>query len=75
MGQDEEKVRDDKGDVVGSVGSAGGERSSDTSESRRKDLPCGPLPPHWADSWLAERLYQQRLGVSGRLRRKLEEGE
>ncbi len=74
MGQDPEKVRDDQGDVVGPLGAAGGEGPSDTPESRCKNLPCGSLSPDWSDSWLAERLYQQRLGISGRLRREPEEG-
>ena len=75
MGQDPEKVRDDQGDVVGPLGAAGGERSSDTPKSGCKNLPCGSLSPDWTDSWLAERLYQQRLGISGRLRREPEEGD
>ena len=75
MGQDQEKVRADEGDVVGSVGPAGGERPSDTPQFGFKDLPCGSLSPDWTDSWLAERLYQQRLGISGGLRRQPKEGD
>jgi hypothetical protein len=74
MGQDPEKVRDDQGDVVGPLGAAGGKGPSDTPKSGCKNLPCGSLSPDWSDSWLAERLYQQRLGISGRLRREPEEG-
>ncbi len=75
MGQDEKKVRDDKGNVVGSLGSAGRERSSDAPKVGCKNLPCGSLSPDWTDSWLAERLYQQRFGISGRLRREFEESD
>lgn len=74
MGEDPEKVRDDQGDVVGSLGAAGGERPSDTPKFGCENLPCGSLSPDWTDSWLAERLYQQRLGISGRLRREPKEG-
>ena len=75
MGQDPKEVRANQGDVVGSLGSARRERSSDTPKSGCKNLPCGSLSPDWTDSWLAERLYQQRLGISGRLRREPEEGD
>ncbi len=75
MGKDQEEVRHDQGDVVGSVGPAGGERPSDRPKTGPKNLPCGSLSPDWSDSWLAERLYQQRLGISGRLRREPEEGD
>jgi hypothetical protein len=75
MGEDPQEVRNDQGDVVGSLGATGGERSSDTPKSGCKNLPCGSLSPDWTDSWLAERLYQQRLGISGRLRREPEESD
>ena len=74
MGKDQEEVRDDKGDVVGSVGPAEGKRPNNKPKAGCKNLPCGSLSPDWSDSWLAERLYQQRLGISGRLRRESEEG-
>ena len=75
MGEDPQEVRNNQGDVVGSLGATGGKRSSDTPKSGFKNLPCGSLSPDWTDSWLAERLYQQRLGISGRLRREPEESD
>ena len=75
MGENAKKVRADEGDVVEPLGPAKRQRPSDTPEPKCKNLPCGSLSPDWTDSWLAERLYQQRLGVSGRLRRELNEGD